>query len=133
MPSKIQPTPNKVAVHTGARGKVNVFNTTTQRLGQAFYVDDPNSSKLPDRYASLIPKVRVVYFDPGNNEIDADDWEAAKKETSVQTWVSPIDRLDARGNFAKGLSLIEGKVDNRFTCKSTNIVERMQAFVQVAG
>lgn len=108
------------AVHTATRGPVNVFNTGYRQLGQAIRMHDgsPGTRGAP---------LRVIKFLPGNNKIDADDWEKCKKSKSVKAWLSTLTRLDPNGNVVNGKSLIEDHVNPLYKSTSTDLATRMAA------
>lgn len=127
---KTQP---RVSIPEATGGKVNVFNATSGQLAQGVYVDGYQSESVPGARGVSIPQTRLVRFLPGNNEIDADDWALAKKEKTVQAWLSSIDRVDGNGGIVHGRRLRENHVDPRFTSTSTDLVVRMQAFKRATG
>lgn len=105
-------------------GKVNVFNTGTQQVAVGIRV---HNSKPGD----VGQPIRAVKFLPGNNEVDADDWEICKSHATVKSWLSSIDQLNHNGTLSRARVLIENHVDPRFESTSTVLAERMYASQQV--
>lgn len=125
--SRLQPsnrnTKQSAAVQTTAGGKVNVFNSTSTQVAVALVCGTSEVGQ-----GVKIPRIRTVDFLPGNNEIDAADWEECKKRTEVKAWLSSVNTFDNMGRMNPTKVLIEGKVDQDFTSVSTDLMTRMADF-----